>query len=458
MNNLKALNPYIFRKYDIRGKAELDFSDGAVELIGLGLGTFFQQKGEREVVVCRDNRASSPRLKTALCKGLLQTGCNIIDIGENPTPVCYFALQKLAKTAGVMITGSHNPPEDNGFKISSGGSTIYGQEIQSIKNIIEDDLFSSGTGQLTEYNITKEYLKYITSKISLSRPLKVVIDAGNGTAGPLAVELYNRLGCEVIELYCDSDSNFPNHHPDPTVPENLRDLQHMVSKVKADVGLAFDGDGDRVGVVDNLGNIIWGDILQILFWREILPHNPGTPVIVEVKCSQALVEEAKRLGGNPFFYKTGHSLIKAKMKEVGALFTGEMSGHFFFADEYFGYDDALYSGARLLRLLSKSQESLSHLLSDIPPYISTPEIRLPYPDSYKQKLIQRIKENFIREGYEVVDVDGARIIFPNGWGLLRCSNTQPVVVMRAEAKDQTSLESIVTMLKTKFVDNLGGEK
>lgn len=451
---MDGINFHIFREYDIRGKEQTDFTDEAVELLGLGLGTYFLQKGERDVVVCQDNRASSPRLKTALNKGLLQTGCNVIDIGENPTPVCYFGLQHLSLTAGVMITGSHNPPEDNGFKISSAGSTIFGKEIQRIKEIVVDGHFLSGLGQLTKYDIKEDYLKYLISRIHLYRPLKVVIDAGNGTAGPLAVELFNRLGCEVIELYCESDSCFPNHHPDPTVPDNLRDLQQRVLQEKADVGLAFDGDGDRLGVVDNLGKIIWGDILQILFWREILPQNPGTPVIVEVKCSQALVEEAKSLGGNPFFYKTGHSLVKAKMKEVGALFTGEMSGHFFFADEYFGYDDALYAGARLLRLLSQSKKSLSQLLNNIPSYVSTPEIRLPFSDNYKKELIQRIKEKFVGEGYEVIDVDGARVIFPNGWGVLRYSNTQPVVVMRAEAKDQASLGDIVNILKTTFVDTL----
>ena len=454
MSEMKGINPHIFREYDIRGKAQTDFTDEVVELLGRGLGTYFQQKGERDVVVCRDNRASSPRLNVALNKGLLLAGCNVIDIGENPTPVCYFALHHLAKTAGVMITGSHNPPEDNGFKISSSGSTIYGKEIQRIKELINQGSFTSGLSQLITKDVSRKYIHHLTSIIQVKRPLKVVIDAGNGTAGGLAWELYKKLGCEVVGLYIDSDNRFPAHHPDPTLPENLADLQEMVLQVKADVGLAFDGDGDRLGVVDNHGNILWGDILQILFWREILPKNPGTPVIVEVKCSQALVEEAKKLGGKPFFYKTGHSLIKAKMREVDALFTGEMSGHFFFADEYFGYDDALYAGARLLRLLSEQPLPLSDFLCDIPAYQATPEIRLICPDEIKKGVIQRVREKFLSDDYEVMDIDGARVIFPEGWGLLRASNTQPVVVMRAEAKDSVSLERIVKELKAAFQDAL----
>lgn len=449
-----GINPYIFREYDIRGKAQFDFTDEVVELLGRGLGSYFRQKGEQEVVVCRDNRASSLRLNAVLNRGLLAAGCHVTDIGENPTPVCYFALHHLGRTAGVMITGSHNPPEDNGFKISSGGSTIYGEEIQRLRQIIDRGDFSSGAGRLVSYDIRETYLNHLTSLIQLQHPLKIVVDAGSGTAGPLALELYRRLGCEVVGLYCDPDHCFPYHHPDPTVPENLRDLQQRVLQEKAHVGLAFDGDGDRLGVVDDRGNIIWGDILQILFWREILPQNPGTPVIVEVKCSQVLVEEAKRLGGNPFFYKTGHSLIKAKMKEVGALFTGEMSGHFFFADEYFGYDDALYTGARLLRLLSRQQESLHRQLADLPDYASTPEIRLDCPDEVKKKLIEQIKGHFINQCYPVIEIDGARVVFPEGWGLLRCSNTQPVVVMRAEAKDPAELAKIVGVLKKTFAETL----
>ena len=456
MSEMNKINPQIFREYDIRGKAQTDFPSEVVELIGRGLGTYFRQRGEQDVVVCRDNRASSPRLKAALTKGLLLAGCNVIDIGENPTPVCYFGLHQLAKSAGVMITGSHNPPEDNGFKISYQRSTIYGVEIQKVKQIINQGSFTSGRGHLITRDISSQYINHLTSIIQLKRPLRIVIDAGNGTAGLLAEELYKRLGCEVVGLYIDSDNSFPVHHPDPTLLENLADLQAMVVRVKADVGLAFDGDGDRLGVVDNQGNIIWGDILQILFWREILPKHPGSQVIVEVKCSQALVEEAKKLGGEPFFYKTGHSLIKAKMKEVNALFTGEMSGHFFFADEYLGYDDALYAGARLLRLLSEQTLSLSDLLRDIPGYQTTPEIRLACPDEIKQGVIQRVREKFLSEGYEVIDIDGARIIFPDGWGLLRASNTQAVVVMRAEAKTSTSLEQIVKVLKAAFQAALAG--
>lgn len=447
---MTEINPHVFREYDIRGKAEIDFNDNAVELLGRGFGTYFLDHGEKNIVICNDNRKSSPRIKKALIKGILSTGCNVVYIGELPTPLCYFALEHLGLTGGVMITGSHNPPEENGFKISSQGGTIFGKEIIKIKNIVNQRTFAKGKGILTFYDIKDYYLECLKNKIHLERPLKIVVDAGNGTAGPVAVELFKILGCDVTGIYCDSDCSFPHHHPDPTVPENLRDLQHLVRNLGADVGLAFDGDGDRLGVVDDLGNIIYGDILQILFWREILPNNPETPVIVEVKCSQALVEEAERLGGRPFFYKTGHSLIKAKMKEIGALFTGEMSGHFFFADEYFGYDDGLYAACRLLRLLSRSNKKLSNLLSDVSRYCATPEIRLDCPDSVKKSLIENVKDRFIKEGYEVIGVDGARVIFSKGWGLLRSSNTQPVVVMRAEAIDEESLNEITAKLQETF--------
>lgn len=441
------MRPSVFKTYDIRGKAEEDFKTPNTVRLGKAFGTYFLQRGFKKVIVGRDNRLTSPRLREAVIEGLLSCGCNVVDIGETITPVFYFAHKKLSVAAGVMITASHNPPEDNGFKIYSGESTIYGDEIQEVRRIYEGGEFVSGDGVVTETNIRDDYLHYIASKIQLKKRIKLVVDCGNGTAGPWVPALYTKLGCEVVSLYCESDPTFPNHHPDPTVTQNLETLRYKVLEEKADVGLSFDGDGDRLGVIDDKGNTIWGDILQILFWREIMPKYPGADAIVEVKCSQALVHEIRKLGGNPFFYKTGHSLIKAKMKEIGAVFTGEMSGHIFFADEYFGFDDALYAGARLLRVLSKSEEPLSHLLSDVPKYYSTPETRIGCKEEAKEEIIQRLKESFLNKGYDLIDIDGLRVQFPCGWGLIRASNTQPVLVARCEGNSLAALLEIAAEIK-----------
>lgn len=441
------MNPLVFRAYDIRGKAEVDFPPEEVKLLGRALATYFKSRGEKEVIVARDNRKHSPLLRQSLIEGLIAGGCRVVDIGENPTPVFYFSHHYYGLTAGGMITASHNPPEDNGFKISSGGTTIHGEEIQKIRRLLEQKEFVGGEGYLEEKDPREAYISSIKERIKLARPLKVAVDAGNGVAGPLAVELLKALGCEVIPLYCEPDSTYPHHHPDPTIPANLKDLKEVVLAERADVGLALDGDGDRLGVIDEKGNILWGDMLQILFWREILPRHPGAPAIVEVKCSQALVEEIERLGGRPFFYKTGHSLIKAKMREIGALFTGEMSGHFFFADEYYGYDDALYAAARLLRLLSREERPLSCLLEDVPKYYATPETRIPCPDEQKAEVVAGIVKHFKERDYEVIDVDGARVIFPSGWGLVRASNTQPVLVARCEAKTIGGLKEICAIMQ-----------
>ncbi|MGI9860910.1 phosphomannomutase/phosphoglucomutase [Moorella naiadis] len=440
------MNAKVFKSYDIRGVANTDFSDSDVMLLGCALGTYFYERGEQKVIIGRDNRRHSLRIRNALVQGLLRTGCEVLDIGETVTPVFYFSHFNYDIGAGVMITASHNPPEDNGFKIFSGGSTIYGPEIQKVRLILEKGEFRLGQGHLREAAPEDAYVDYIKSRIQLNKKLRIGIDAGNGTAGPLATRLFTTLGCEVIPLYCESDPDFPHHHPDPTVPKNLTDLQDLVLRSKADVGLSFDGDGDRLGVIDNEGRILWGDILQILFWREILPKHPSAPAIIEVKCSQALVEEVERLGGRPFFYKTGHSLIKAKMKEVKAPFTGEMSGHFFFADEYFGYDDALYAGARLLRILAGENRPLSQLLGNAPRYYSTPETRIPCLDEEKARVVAEVLDFFRGHGYEVIDVDGVRVVLPDGWALLRASNTQPVLVVRCEAKTSEGLARIVSRL------------
>lgn len=438
------INKSIFRMYDIRGKVGTDIDEAAVRAIAAAFGKFVQEHGSNKLIVGRDNRFSSPRFRELTVETLLSSGLDVVDIGEVITPMFYFASQHLGIDAGMMITASHNPGGDNGFKLLSGSSTIYGEDILKIAELSAAGDFESSNpaGNLSFYDISPAYRQDIQERIKLGkRQLKVVVDCGNGTAGFIAPQLIRELGCEVIELYCDSDPSFPHHHPDPVNVENCQDLIRSVQEEGADLGIGFDGDGDRLGVVDTEGNIIWGDILMILFWREILPQHPGADCIVEVKCSQALIDEIERLGGKPLIYKTGHSLIKAKMKELGAVFTGEMSGHMFFADEYYGYDDAIYAAARLLRLLSHSDKSLSELLSDVPRYYTTPELRVPSGDREKFAVVERVLSHY-RQHYEVIDIDGARILFPGGWGLVRASNTGPELIVRCEAATPEELEKI----------------
>lgn len=442
------MNPLIFRQYDIRGNAEKDLTDEVVELLGKAFGTYVQEHGSREVVVGRDNRLSSPRLHKALVKGLVDSGCVVRDLGVIVTPMLYYARIHFGIDGGVMITGSHNPPDENGFKLACGEGTIYGEEIQYLREIIEGGKFASGRGEVTEGDVVTPYLNMLKEKIRLGdRRLKVAVDCGNGTASLFAEQILEGWGCEVIPLYCTSDGRFPAHHPDPVKTANLQDLRRAVVEEGADLGVAYDGDADRIGVVDEKGEVIWGDKLMCLYWREILRSHPNALAIIEVKCSQALVDEVTRLGGRPMFYKTGHSLIKAKMKETGAVFTGEMSGHMFFADEYYGYDDAFYATGRLLRILSNTRESLGELLKDIPKYYATAETRIPCDDRVKFEVVADLVERF-RKDYEVIDVDGVRVLFPDGWGLVRASNTQPVLVARCEGKTPEALERICKVMKS----------
>lgn len=432
----------IFREYDIRGIVGEDLTPEVAEVIARAYATYLRQFGERTVIVGYDNRWSSPVLRDAVIKGLTGTGMDVLDIGTVITPVFYYARIHYGVDGGMMITASHNPPEYNGFKLTHGYATLYGEEIQEIRRIAAQGDFPAGAGSVEARDAVGAYREMILAKIRLGpRRLRVVVDCGNGTSSLVAPQILSDLGCEVIPLYCDSDPSFPHHHPDPVDPRNLQDLIRTVLETEADVGLGFDGDGDRLGCVDERGNIIWGDMLMILFWREILPKYPGTTAIVEVKCSQALVEEIERLGGEPIFYRTGHSLIKNKMKEIGAVFTGEMSGHMFFADEYYGYDDAIYAACRLLRILSHTDQPLSGLLADVPRYPITPETRVDCPDDRKFEVVAEVTRRF-RERYPVIDVDGARVLFPDGWGLIRASNTQPVLVLRAESTTQEGLERI----------------
>jgi phosphomannomutase/phosphoglucomutase len=443
---MAKINQNIFREYDIRGLADEDLRDDVVELLGKAYGTYM--KGT-PVIVGHDNRLSSERIKQALVKGLTSTGSDVIDIGLTLSPIFYFSRILYKNDGGMMITASHNPKEYNGFKICRGEHTIYGEEIKKIGQIAEKGEFITGQGKVTKKDPTLEYRKVLKEKIKLAKKLKVVLDCGNGTASIFAPQILKDWGCEVIPLHCTSDGNFPNHTPDPVKVESAQDLIKKVKETKADLGIGIDGDGDRIGVVDEQGNMIFGDILLILYYREFLAKHAPAKAIVEVKCSQALHDDIIAHGGKPMFYKTGHSLIKAKMSEEGVLLTGEMSGHMFFKDEFYGTDDALYAAGRLLRILSQTDKKLSELLQDVPKYYSTPEMRLYCPDEEKFDITKKLV-NYFKQKYEVIDIDGARIIFDDGWGLIRSSNTQPALIVRAEGKTPESLVRIKKVLFDKL--------
>jgi phosphomannomutase / phosphoglucomutase len=433
------LKQTIFREYDIRGVADTELESSDVTDLGRGLGTFLQRQSGRSITLGRDCRLSSPRLRDALLEGLVDSGCEVTDIGVVPTPVLYFSAVHLETDGAVMITGSHNPSEFNGFKTVCGPSTLHGETIQEVRRIIETRAFLRGRGSHADMDVIPAYLDEVAPQFDFKRRVKVVLDAGNGTGGPVAHRLFERLNCEVTELFFTMDGRFPNHHPDPTVPANLKHLQDAVRAQQADLGIAFDGDADRIGAVDENGEVIYGDMLLLIFGREILTRKPGATFIGEVKCSQLLYDELKRLGGNPIMYKTGHSLIKAKMKQEHAELAGEMSGHMFFADRYFGYDDALYAACRLIEIVAASGKPLSAQLAGLPKLISTPEIRVDCPDEVKFSVVERVAARF-KQTHKVIDVDGVRVLFDHGWGLLRASNTQPVLVMRFEAESEDWLQ------------------
>ncbi|MBI3814083.1 MAG: phosphomannomutase/phosphoglucomutase [Nitrospinae bacterium] len=443
------MNPLIFREYDIRGTVGKDLTHDVVRDIGRGYGTMMRNLGKRHVTVGRDNRLSSKDFRDAIVEGILSTGIDVTDCGLIPTPLLYFSLFHLPVDGAVQITGSHNPPEFNGFKLCVGKTTIHGKEIQHIREIIESGKLSTGKGNLKEYEIITPYLEMVKSKIKLDKKLKVVLDGGNGTSGLIAPKLLRDLGCEVSELYCNLDGNFPNHFPDPTVVKNLTDLIKKVRDEKADVGIGYDGDADRIGVVDNEGNIIWGDQLMIIFARDILKRKPGAKIVFEVKCSQNLGNDIKKHGGIPIMWAAGHSLIKDKMLKENAEFGGEMSGHIFFKDGYFGFDDAIFASLRLLLILSGTNRKITDMLSDVPKTVSTPEIRVDCPDEEKFEIVKKITAGFKKE-YEVIAIDGARVIFDSGWGLIRASNTQPVLVVRFEADTKEKLEDYKNIIYKKL--------
>lgn len=433
------LKPTIFREYDIRGIADAELQDADVELLGRGLGTLLQRKSGKNINLGRDCRVSSTRLRNALSTGLRASGCNVTDVGAVPTPLLYFSAQYLKADGAVMITGSHNPPEYNGFKTVCGAGTLHGETIQEVRRLIEAGDLESGSGTEKNVDVSQPYIDEIVGQFRFPRRLKVVVDAGNGTAGPVMHRILERLNVDATELFFEMDGAFPNHHPDPTVPENLKHLIEAVHAAGAELGIAFDGDSDRIGAVDEKGAVIFGDMLLLIYGREILQRKPGATVIGEVKCSQVLYDELNKLGGNAIMYRTGHSLIKAKMKEEHAELAGEMSGHMFFADRYRGYDDALYAACRLMEIVANSGQPLSAQTAGLPHMVSTPEMRVDCPDEIKFDVVARVVEDF-KKRYKTIDIDGARVIFDKGWGLVRASNTQPVLVMRFEAENEQLLK------------------
>ncbi len=437
------MNPHVFRQYDIRGHAERDFGDDFVRALGMSLGTFYSKRGLRRVAVGRDCRLSSPRLYEALCVGLIEAGLHLVDIGIGPTPLLYFAVHDLDLDGGIQITGSHNPPDENGFKMMVGKGSLYGNDIVELRTTMEDESFHRAPGGTIEtVDLTPAYVKKAQNDIQLGqRDIRFAIDAGNGAGGPLALETMHALGLNPVAMLCEMDGTFPVHHADPTAPETLEMLQQRVLEDGLDLGFAYDGDADRVGVIDARGDIVWGDRLMIILSRALLAEHPGATIIGEVKCSQTMYDDIEAHGGRGVLWKTGHSLIKTKMKEEHALLAGEMSGHIFFADRYYGFDDAIYATLRILDIMSRSDVPLHEMLSDVPETFATPEIRVECDDASKFGLVQQMVDYF-RPTHDLVDIDGARIEFEGGWALVRASNTQPVLVLRFEADSERRLESI----------------
>lgn len=452
----------LFREYDLRGIVGTELTENLAERLGRAYSTYVSTRGVSTISVGRDGRLSSPALHKALLKGLLAGGLDVIDIGICPSPLVYFSLFTLPVGGGIMITGSHNSAEYNGFKICIGNTAIHGEEIQELRRVMEKGAFVSGRGRLSEYPIIPDYLAYIQQNFSHVRAnrLHVVIDSGNGAAALVAQQALELLGCKVTGLYCDLDGRFPNHHPDPTVLENLYDLMQAVKEHGADVGIGYDGDADRIGTVDEQGHVLWGDRLLVLYSRDILAVKPGSTIISEVKASQSLYDDIAKRGGRAIMWKTGHSLMKAKMKDEAAVLAGEMSGHMFFADRYFGYDDAVYASCRLVEILAKTRQPLSALVSDLPRSVVTPEIRVDLPDTVKFDVVERIRQRFteyletkqslgprIPALQDLITIDGVRAIFDEGWGLIRASNTQPALVLRFEATSSAQLNVIRALIE-----------
>ena len=445
-----AISQGIFRQYDIRGIVGQDLTEEVARFVGRAYAAYMKESGmDGPVAVGRDNRPSGEGLRDALVGGLTECGVDVVDVGIVPTPLLYWSLHHVGVVGGIQITGSHNPPEYNGFKMSVGTDSLHGKGIQRLYALGRAGNFPTGRGEVKSEDVIERYVADVARRIGrMPRALDIVIDCGNGAGSVVADRLFDRLGLRCTYLFCESDGTFPNHHPDPTVPENLEDLIAAVQSRKADLGIAFDGDADRIGVVDGEGRIVWGDHVLILYARDVLTRTgKGQPIIFDVKCSQALPDAVRAAGGEPIMWRTGHSLIKEKMKETSAPIAGEMSGHMFFKEGFYGHDDALYGAARLLRIIADSGHSLTELLSDVPKFVSTPEIRVDCAEDIKFEIVQRAVDHF-RASYDVIDVDGVRVQFGDGWGLIRASNTQPVLVMRFEALTDRRLAEIREVMES----------
>jgi phosphomannomutase / phosphoglucomutase len=451
---MPAYPAHAFREYDIRGIAGEDITEELARSLGMAYATMLPDAGEKPVIVGRDVRLTGPVLQQAVIAGLNAAGVDVIDIGMVPTPLCYFGVFHLDAAGCVMVTASHNPGEYNGFKMMLGRESMHGEQIRALYERMHESTEPAITaGTTVHMNLLPAYHERLTHDIRLARPLKVVIDAGNGPSGIVAAPLFRALGCEVVELYCEPDGRFPNHHPDPTVEANMQELASAVVEHGADLGMGFDGDGDRLGVVDEHGHIIWGDMLLLLLSRHLLKTHPGATIISEVKCSQHMYDDIAAHGGNGIMWRTGHSPIKAKMKQTGAMLAGEMSGHIFFADRYYGFDDAVYAGSRIMEMLAAQDKPMSALLTDVPHAVTTPEIRVDCADSRKFALVEEAKAHFAELGYEIIDVDGMRLKFTDGWGLLRASNTQPSLVLRFEAPSEARLAEMRDLVEGWLRDN-----
>lgn len=442
------LNKYIFREYDIRGKVADDFPPDVVESLGKGFGTFILRGGGQEIALSGDVRLTTPSLIEQFKTGVLSTGVDVINIGILPTPANYYSMFKLEVAGAVQITGSHNPPEFNGFKMSRNKKAVFGESIQNIRTIIENQDYEMGEGTEVAYDILTEYKRMIVSKIDIQKPMKVVMDCGNAAGAICAPDVFKNLNVELTELYCDVNGTFPNHHPDPTVEANLKDLIDLMKTGDYDIGLAFDGDADRVGVIDETGDVIWADQLMALFLPEVLEE--GDEILFDVKCSQALEDMILKYGGKPVMWKTGHSLIKQRMAELNCKLGGEMSGHIFFADDFFGFDDAIYVAARIVQTLSRTDRTLSELKAELPTYYSTPEMRLEAESDEEKFRIAKEAVEYFTENYDCSTVDGVRIKFGDGWGLVRSSNTQPVIVCRFEANTPERMQEIQSIVMGKL--------
>ena len=432
----------IFRAYDIRGIVGETLTEDVVEQIGQAVGSESQSRGAGTIVVGRDGRLSGPSLQSALMRGLQSSGMEVIDIGQAPTPMIYFAAVHLKASSCVAVTGSHNPPDYNGLKIVAAGETLSADAIQDIRNRIVDGDLLTGTGSLREMDIQSDYIQRVVSDIKIGRPLKLVVDCGNGVAGGVAPQLLRELGCEVAELYCEVDGTFPNHHPDPSKPENVAELREQVLHSGADLGLAFDGDGDRLGVIDSAGNLIFPDRQMMLYAQDLLSRNPGGEVIYDVKCTRNLPDIISKAGGKPTMWKTGHSFIKKKLKESGALLAGEMSGHIFFKERWYGFDDALYTAARLLEIVSATERSTEEIFGDLPDTVNTPELNIQFAEGEHYAFMDQLKQQATFDGAEMNSIDGVRADYPNGWGLVRPSNTTPVLVLRFEADSENDIRHV----------------